>query len=215
MTSQKGLRLLFDPFLTNNPSCPSDARRVSGIDLMLISHGHSDHCEDAHAVGRETGATVVASFELASWLERQGVKHLRPMNIGGRQVVSDIEIAMVPALHSSSAPGGAYLGPATGFVVRFEGGLRIYFAGDTALFGDMRLIGERHRPDIAFLPIGDRYTMGPEDAALAAEWVGVKTVVPMHYGTYPELTGTPERLREFCKSKGIEVVEMRPGETVG
>ena len=120
MTSPKGVRLLFDPFLTNNPSCPPAAKRVGQIDLILISHGHSDHCEDAAAIARETGATVVASPELAGWLERQGVKHLRPMNIGGRQQLSGLDIAMVPALHSSSAPDGAYLGPATGFVVRFE-----------------------------------------------------------------------------------------------
>ena len=114
MTSPKGVRLLFDPFLTNNPSCPPAAKRVGQIDLILITHGHSDHCEDAAAIARETGATVVASPELAGWLERQGVKHLRPMNIGGRQQLSGLEIAMVPALHSSSAPDGAYLGPATG-----------------------------------------------------------------------------------------------------
>jgi L-ascorbate metabolism protein UlaG (beta-lactamase superfamily) len=215
MTSPKRLRLLFDPFLTSNPSCPASAKRVGAVDLMLITHGHSDHCEDAAAVGRESGATVVTSPELAGWLERQGLKHLRPMNVGGRQTVSGIEIAMVPAQHSSSAPDGTYLGPATGFVVRFEDGPTIYFAGDTGLFSDMRLIRDRFSPDIAFLPIGDRYTMGPEDAALAAEWVGAKTIVPMHYGTFPELTGTPDALRLFCQPKRIGVLELRPGETAG
>ncbi len=211
MTSPKGVRLLFDPFLTNNPSCPAAANRVSAVDLMLITHGHSDHCEDAVAVARDTGATVVASPELAGWLERQGVRHLRPMNIGGRQRLSGLEIAMVPALHSSSAADGTYLGPATGFIVHFEDGLTIYFAGDTGLFGDMRVIRERHAPDVAFLPIGDRFTMGPEDAAIAAEWLGVRTIVPMHYGTFPELTGTPEDLRAHAAPRGIDVLEMRPG----
>jgi L-ascorbate metabolism protein UlaG (beta-lactamase superfamily) len=215
VTLPGGLRLLFDPFLTNNPVCPANAKRVGRVDLMLITHGHSDHCEDAHAVGRESGATVVASFELAAWLERQGVKHVRAMNIGGHQNVSGVDIAMVPALHSSSAPGGAYLGPATGFVVSVENAPTIYFAGDTALFSDLRLIRDRYMPEIAFLPIGDRYTMGPRDAAMAAEWVGVKTVIPMHYGTFPELTGTPSQLREHCTPKGIAVMELRPGEVVG
>jgi L-ascorbate metabolism protein UlaG (beta-lactamase superfamily) len=214
MTSSKGLRLLFDPFLTNNPACPPAARRVGAVDLMLITHGHSDHCADAVSVGRESGATVVTSPELAGWLERQGLKHLRPMNIGGRQRISGIEIVMVPAIHSSSAADGTYLGPATGFVVRFEEGLTVYFAGDTALFSDMRLVRDRYAPQIAFLPIGDRYTMGPEDAAIAAEWLGVKTVVPMHYGTFPELTGTAEEFRTFAAPRGIRVVELRPGEAV-
>jgi|SRR5687767_6982098 len=214
MTSPKGVRLLFDPFLTNNPSCPPAAKRVGQIDLILVTHGHSDHCEDAAAIARETGAAVVASPELGGWLKRQGVKHLRPMNIGGRQHLSGLEIAMVPALHSSSAPDGSYLGPATGFVVQFEDGLTIYFAGDTALFGDMRLIGDRQKPDVAFLPIGDRFTMGPEDAAIAAEWLGAKTIVPMHYGTFPELTGTVDELRTFAGPRGIEVVELRPGVSV-
>lgn len=214
MTSPKGVRVLFDPFITNNPSCPQAAKRVGAVDLILITHGHSDHCEDAAAIARETGATVVASPELAAWVEKQGARHLRPMNIGGRQTLSGLDVAMVPAVHSSSAPDGTYLGPATGFIVRFENAPTIYFAGDTALFGDMRLIRDRHAPGVAFLPIGDRFTMGPEDAALAAEWLGAKTIVPMHYGTFPELTGTLEELRRHAGPRGIDIVQMRPGVSV-
>ena len=136
------------------------------------------------------------------------------MNIGGRQQLSGSRSRWCRALHSSSAPDGTYLGPATGFVVRFEDELTIYFAGDTALFGDMRLIRDRHAPDVAFLPIGDRFTMGPEDAAIAAEWLGVKAIVPMHYGTFPELTGTLDELRTHADRKGIEVIELRPGVAV-
>ena len=213
--SPKGVRVLVDPFLANNPSCPPAAKRVGAVEVMLVTHGHSDHCEDAATIARESGATVVASPELSGWLGRQGAKHLRPMNIGGRQTLSGLQIAMVPAVHSSSAPDGAYLGPATGFIVRFENGLSAYFAGDTALFGDMRLVRDRHAPEVAFLPIGDRFTMGPEDAAIAAEWLGVKAVVPIHYGTFPELTGTPDELRRHCAPKGIDVIELRAGETVG
>ena len=215
MTSLRGVRVLFDPFLANNPGCPPAAKRVGSVDLMLITHGHADHCEDAVTLARETGATVVASPELAGWLERQGVKHLRPMNIGGRQRLSGLDIAMVAAVHSSSAPDGTYLGPATGFVVRFEDPFTIYFAGDTALFGDMRLIRDRYAPDVAFLPIGDRFTMGPEDAAIAGEWLGVRAIVPMHYGTFPELTGTVEELRTHAGPRGIEVMELRAGVAVG
>jgi L-ascorbate metabolism protein UlaG (beta-lactamase superfamily) len=214
VSSSRGVRVLFDPWLATNPACPEQAKRVGAVDVMLITHGHSDHCEDAVGVARETEATVVASYELAEWLNRQGLKKLEPMNIGGRLRLAGLDVIMVQALHSSSTQGGEiYLGPATGFVVRFDNGPSIYFAGDTGLFGDMRLIGERYAPEIAFLPIGDRYTMGPEDAALAAGWLGVKTIVPMHYGTFPELTGTPAELRTIVEPKGIEVLELRPGET--
>jgi L-ascorbate metabolism protein UlaG (beta-lactamase superfamily) len=138
------------------------------------------------------------------------------MNIGGTVKVAGLEVTMVPAIHSSSTVEEevtVYLGEPAGFVVRMESGQTFYFAGDTALFSDMRLIAEMHQPAIAFLPIGDHYTMGPEAAARACRLLGVRQVVPMHYGTFPILTGTPERLKQLVDPLGIDVLVLKPGET--
>lgn len=209
-----GRELLFDPWYTGNPSFPERARPKSA-DLILISHGHSDHITDAAAMAKQTGATVVGIWEVTSWLGAKGVQHLEPMNKGGTIASKGLRITMTDARHSSSFEdnGIVYLGEAAGFVVKLENGQTIYYAGDTSLFGDMKLIGEIYKPDIAFLPIGDRFTMGPDTAALAAQWLGVKQVVPMHYGTFPLLTGTPEQLEQQLVGKGIEVLRLQPGET--
>jgi len=158
----------------------------------------------------------VASYEVSVWLGSKGLQNVTGMNPGGTLKVLGLSITMVLVVHSSSIEEDGkiiYLGVATGYVVTFEDGLTIYFAGDTSIFGDMRLIGEMYRPSIAFLPIGDLYTMGPEQAAKACELLGVKQVVPMHYGTFPALTGTPEKLRELVEPKGVRVLELTPGET--
>jgi len=186
------------------------------LDLILLTHGHHDHSADAVGLARGTGAHAVAPWELALWLEEKGLKRVSGMNPGGTITVAGLTITMVQAVHSSSIEDGGtprYAGVASGFVIRFEHGLTVYYAGDTALFGDMRLIGELYRPSIAFLPIGDVFTMGPEQAAKACELLGVKEVVPMHYGTFPELTGTPARLRELVAPSGVRVIELKPGET--
>jgi L-ascorbate metabolism protein UlaG (beta-lactamase superfamily) len=213
-----GKRLLFDPWVTGNPSSPPEAKKLGELDLILVTHGHSDHTGDAVAIGRSSGAQTLAPFELSLWLQKKGLKNVTGMNPGGTVSMHGLSITMVPAVHSSSVEEDGqivYLGVATGYVIRFEDGLTAYYAGDTALFGDMRLIGEMYRPQIAFLPIGDFYTMGPEQAAKASELLGVQKIIPMHYGTFPVLTGTPGRLRELVSARGVEVLDLKPGETTG
>jgi L-ascorbate metabolism protein UlaG (beta-lactamase superfamily) len=214
--SPGGKRLLFDPWLRENPSCPPPLKKPPTADVILVSHGHGDHMDDLLLCARETGAPVVAMYELCDWLGRKGLQKVEPMNKGGSQYVAGLTITMTDARHSSGFIDGGqmiYMGEPAGFVVRLEDDRAIYFAGDTALFGDMQLIGERHRPEIAFLPIGDRYTMGPVDAAHACHLLGVRQVVPMHWGTFPVLTGTPAELKRLVEPKGIQVLELKPGET--
>ena len=215
-TSPGGKRLLIEPWVASNPACPEPSKKIGALDVMLITHGHSDHAADAVSIARATGAHVIANYEVCLWLEGKGIQNTVPMGQGGTVTVGDIAITMVNAVHGSSAIEDGrvvYLGQAAGFVIRFEDGLTVYFAGDTDIFGDMRLIGELYRPALAFLPIGDRFTMGPMAAARAAELLGVRQVVPMHYGTFPFLTGTVAEFRRLLESKGVEVLELRPGET--
>ena len=216
ITTPGGKRIVTDPWLEGNPACPADKKKIDKADVILLSHGHFDHTGDIVNVSRATNATTVAVFELTSWLERKGVQNLVGMNIGGTTKVAGLEITMVPAVHTSSVVENdttVYLGLAAGFVVKMENGQSFYFAGDTALFGDMRLIAELHKPDIAFLPIGDHYTMGPQAAAIAARMLGVRQVVPMHYGTFPVLTGTPDELKRLVDPHGIDVLVLTPGQT--
>jgi L-ascorbate metabolism protein UlaG (beta-lactamase superfamily) len=214
--SPGGTRILLDPWLTTNPACPEAAKKIRELDLMLLTHGHDDHTADAVSVARATGARVIAPYELAMWLQHKGLQAVTGMNQGGTLAAGGLSITMVPAIHSSSVEEDGrhvYVGNPCGYVIRFEDDVTIYFAGDTALFGGMRLIAELYRPAIAFLPIGDVYTMGPEQAAKACELLGVQQVVPMHYGTFPALTGTPARLRALVQPRGVQVLELRPGET--
>jgi L-ascorbate metabolism protein UlaG (beta-lactamase superfamily) len=216
LKSPGGKRLLFDPWITGNPSSPPEAKKLGELDLILLTHGHGDHTGDAVPVARSSGAQVVAPYELSVWLQQKGLQNVTGMNPGGTLNALGLSITMVPAVHSSSVEEDGrivYLGVATGYVIRFEDGLAIYFAGDTSIFGDMRLIGEMYRPQIAFLPIGDHFTMGPEQAARASELLGVRQIVPMHYGTFPVLTGTPAKLRELVSPRGVDVLELKPGET--
>jgi L-ascorbate metabolism protein UlaG (beta-lactamase superfamily) len=215
--SPGGKRILVDPWIATNPACPDASKKIGELDLMLLTHGHDDHTADVVPIGRATGARVIAPYELALWLQRKGLKTVTPMNRGGTLEAAGLAITMVPACHSSSITEDdrvVYLGEPCGYVIRFETGLTIYFAGDTSIFGDMRLIAEMYHPQTAFLPIGDTYTMGPEQAAKACELLGVSEVVPMHYGTFPALTGTPARLRALVEPRGVQVIELKPGDTV-
>jgi L-ascorbate metabolism protein UlaG (beta-lactamase superfamily) len=209
-----GRRLLFDPWFAGNPSCPESMKKPPRADVVLVSHGHFDHIDDLLTVARD-GTPVVGIFELCDWLGRKGIANVSPMNKGGSQQIHGIRITMTDARHSSGYVDNGqmvYMGEPAGYVVRLEDGLTFYYAGDTCLFGDMRLIGEMYKPDIAFLPIGDRFTMDPAAAARACEFLGVRQVVPMHWGTFPMLTGTPADLKRLVAG-GVQVLELKPGET--
>ena len=211
-----GKRIVLDPWFVDNPACPATMKKPPRADLVLVSHGHSDHIGDLVSVARDSDAPVVAAFELCDWLGRKGISKLAPMNKGGSQEVAGLRITMTDARHSSGFVDDGrmvYMGEPAGYVIRLEDHRTIYFAGDTSLFGDMRLIGEIYSPEIAFLPIGDHFTMDPAAAARACELLGVRQVVPMHWGTFPLLTGRPAELRRLVEPRGVQVLELRPGET--
>jgi len=212
-----GKRIVTDPWL-GNPNCPpafAKPESLKPVDVILVSHGHSDHIGDVAALSRATHAAIVCQFEVGLYLTEKGLQNVKDMSVGGTQDVAGVRVTMTQAVHSSSVVEGGrivYLGSAAGYILRAAGMPTIYFAGDTGLFGDMKMIGEIYKPDIAFLPIGDLYTMGPDTAAIAAEWLGVKQVVPMHWGTFPALTGTPAELKGALGHKAIEVLELKPGD---
>jgi L-ascorbate metabolism protein UlaG (beta-lactamase superfamily) len=221
-----GKTIYIDPWL-GNPKAPANAKQVDKADLILLSHGHADHLGEAVEVAKKTNARVLTIVELATYFANQGIPaaNLIPMDKGGTATAIPgtlIKVTMVRADHSSTVsytdpqtkitsviPGGE---PA-GFIIHLENGLRILHAGDTALYGDMKLFGQRYKPDVAMLPIGDHFTMGPEDAAEAASMWGVKTVIPMHYGTFPVLTGTVEAFKKALNPQ-IKLVAPAPGDTV-
>lgn len=205
-----GKSVVIDPFMTDNPAFPESYRGVAvGVDYLLLTHIHFDHLGDAVTLSKKAGK-VIAIFEICKWLESKGITNYDPMNIGGTIELEELVVHMVPALHSSGLVENGivvYGGNPCGYVIEF-GGHRIYHAGDTGLFLDMQLIQRLFSPDICLLPIGDRFTMGPREASMACnEFLDAQTIIPMHFDTFPALTGKPEEFRGLVKRGSVVVLE--------
>lgn len=210
----KGTAILIDPWIAQNPKYPKNYELPSKIDYILLTHGHGDHVSDVVPVAAKHGAKVVAVYELADYVGGKGVSQTIGMNLGGTVQLDDVAATMVDAKHSAGAQdekGTHYVGVAAGYVLHIEGGQTLYHAGDTAAFGDMKLIGDLYRPKVAMLPIGGHFTMGPREAALAVNLLQPQVVLPIHWGTFPVLTGTPDALAGLVPPN-VEVVRWSPGE---
>ena len=207
-------RILVDPFLTGNPLASTSADKVD-CDIICVTHGHSDHLGDAVDIARRTGAVIASIVELSDWLEKTGVKSVG-FNMGGTAVIKNTKVTMVPAFHSSSigAPGLEFSAAmAVGMVI--DSGKVVYHAGDTCVFGDMRLIRELYKPDVALLPIGGFFTMDPKQAAMATALISPKIAIPMHYGTWPLIEQDPKEFERLAKkSSKAKIVILKPGESL-
>ncbi|HKP17811.1 MAG TPA: metal-dependent hydrolase [Gaiellaceae bacterium] len=214
LDSPGGKRVYVDPWLSG-PTCPEAEKEPERVDLIAVTHGHGDHVGETVDLWKKFKPPVVALVELRGWLASQGAEAegmAHAPNKGGTVEVDGIKLTLTDANHSSSTEDGTYAGEPAGIVIELEDGFKLYFAGDTNVFGDMQLIGRIYEPDVAVLPIGDHFTMGPREAAVALELLGVKRCVPCHYGTFPLLHGTPDELRRLAP--GVEVIAPQPGETV-
>jgi L-ascorbate metabolism protein UlaG (beta-lactamase superfamily) len=211
-----GKRVYVDPWL-DGPTVPDGEKEAARVDLIALTHGHDDHTGSVVQLAQKFECPVIALVELRGWLSGKGLPEDTEQagNKGGTLEAAGIKVTFTNAHHSSSAFEGGkpvYLGEPAGLVIEVENGTKLYFAGDTCVFGDMQLIGRIYEPDVAILPIGDHFTMGPREAAVALELLGVSRCVPCHYGTFPLLTGTPDELRKLAK--GVEILALEPGETV-
>jgi len=208
-----GIKLVIDPFLApNNPLAPVGPDALEA-DFILITHGHGDHMADAVSLAKRTGALVISNFEIISWLETKGVTNGHGMNTGGGYSFPFGRVKMTIAHHSSTLPDGTPAGNPVGYLIHFNDGTDIYFAGDTALTYDMRLIGDMGGVDLAVLPIGDNFTMGPDDAVLAAQFVQAKHVIPIHYNTFPPIQQDGLAFAEKLRRAGdIYCTVLAPGE---
>lgn len=213
LETDDGTRILFDPWLDENPKADIKADQVGKLDYILVSHGHFDHFADCVKIAKKTGATVVSTFELVTFCQSQGVENGHGMNIGGSYLFPFGRVKLTPALHTGSIAGddGTHTTDCCGFLVSLDGGPNLYHAGDTALIMDFQLL--KGRVDIALLPIGDNFTMGPEDAARAVEMIAPDVVVPMHYDTFPMIEQDPEGFRQMVGDQArVEI--LQPGGTL-
>ncbi len=209
-----GKRVYVDPFLNGNPKCPESELEPERVDVIALTHAHGDHLGDTVDLAKKHGCTVIAPVELADWLQmRHELENVLDPNKGGTVEAAGVRFTLTNAHHSSSNNDLEYMGEPCGIVVTLEDGTAVYFAGDTCVFGDMQLIGRIYQPAVAVLPIGDHYTMGPREAAVALELLGTKRCLPCHWGTFPALTGTPDALRELAPS-GVEILDVEPGGSV-
>ena len=211
--------ILIDPWIEGNPMCPEPEKEFDRVDILAVTHMHFDHLGQSVEIAREHQPIVVAIAELCKWIASKGVRNTAAMNKGGTRNVEGIKFTMVNAFHSSTYTDedGSLVngGEPAGFVIEFENGFKIYHAGDTCIFGDMELIRKIYGPELVMLPIGDVFTMSPMEASYACRLLKPKYAVPMHYGTFPVLTGTPAEFKELTRDiPGLEVLELKPGETL-
>ncbi len=216
VTTAAGTSILIDPFIEQNPKFPKSFRLPEKLDLILATHGHFDHIADVIPVAKKTGASVIAMYELAGWFGSKGVEQTIGLGYGGSYTHKDVTVTMTEARHSSGIQDGntfLYGGEAAGFVLTVEGGSVLYHAGDTNVFSDMQLIRDLYAPEFGMLPIGGNFTMDPRGAALAIKLLELDVVLPLHWGTMPQLTGTPEELDRHVGNTGVQVLKLHPGES--
>ncbi len=205
-------RIIIDPFITGNPLCNEKPEDIS-VDIVAITHGHGDHLGDGIEIAKKNDATLVAIHEIAQYAAGKGAK-AEGINMGGSIKVKNTEIIMTPAWHSSGLDETNFAIATCPAGLIIDSGKVIYHAGDTALFSDMKLIGELYKPDVALLPIGGRYTMDAKQAAIAAEWIKARVNIPMHYNTFDVIKQDPNEFKRLAEEKGAEVIILRPGEEI-